>query len=87
MEIDYGDSHKEDTMINKPEEENVENVANDILLSDVPAQEWQREVEKVSSKLKSDFLANHAIGEWRGHIDQIKTYDTVSLWFNQIFIL
>jgi len=77
MEIDYGDNNKEETGTNKIEEEKNENVNNEILTSDIPAQEWQREVEKMSSKLKTDYKTSNIIGEWRGHIEQIKTYDTV----------
>jgi len=80
MEIDYGDNEKEATT-NKQEEANIENTNNEILHSDIPAQEWQREVEKMSSKLKTDYKTNNIIGEWRGHIEQIKNYDTVSLSF------
>ena len=78
MEIDYGDANKDDTNLNKGEEEVQEsNSGNDILQSDIPAQEWQREVEKVSNKLKWEVTSNHPIGEWRGHIEQIKSFDGV----------
>lgn len=77
MEIDYGDNNKEEVSNNKLEEDKQENANNEILSSDIPATEWQREVEKMSSKLKTDYKGSNVIGEWRGHIDQIKTYDTV----------
>ncbi len=77
MEIDFGDNPnvKEEVMNN--EEENTEAMSN-ILYSNVPAEEWQREVEKASSKLKPEGLnMNYTAGEWRGHIDQIKNYNNV----------
>jgi hypothetical protein len=77
MEIDYGDNNKEESSGNKNEEEQNENANNEIVHSEIPAAEWQREVEKMSSKLKTDYKTSNIIGEWRGHIDQIKTYDTV----------
>lgn len=79
MEIDFGDNNnaKEDQQ-EKEEEGNEE--ASNILHSRVTPEEWQREVEKVSAKLKPENLnMNYAAGEWRGHIDQIKNYNTVYL--------
>ncbi len=82
MEIDFGDENRgEET--EKVEEETQDNNGNEILLSDIPGQEWQREVERMSSKLKTDYKTNNIIGEWRGHIEQIKNFDTVRKEFNQ----
>lgn len=75
MEIDFGDKAK-DTGDKKDEEEEKELMSN-IITSDIPAEEWQREVEKVSSKLKFDynnFNLNNA--EWRSHLENIKNFDT-----------
>lgn len=77
MEIDYGDGNKGEVVEDKTEIENSGDQNNEILYSDIPAQEWQREVERMSSKLKTDYKAGNIIGEWRGHIEQIKTFDTV----------
>jgi hypothetical protein len=77
MEIDYGDNNKADEADNKENDEKQDNANSDIIYSEIPLNEWQREVEKMSSKLKIDFKASNLIGEWRGHIDQIKTFDTV----------
>ena len=45
--------------------------------SDIPAEEWQRELEKVSSKLKLDYGNNYNSIEWRAHVDQIKNNEGV----------
>lgn len=74
MEIDFGDKPKNDSS-NKEDESNQEIISN-ILQSDIPAEEWQREVERVSSKLKIDFNNyNLNSSEWRGHLEIIKTHE------------
>jgi translation initiation factor 2 beta subunit (eIF-2beta)/eIF-5 len=48
-------------------------VVSNILTSDIPPDEWQREIERVSSKLKMDYsVSNYSNSEWRAHIEQIK---------------
>ena len=52
-------------------------IVSNILYSDIPADEWQRELERVSAKLKMDYnnsgYSSHTNSEWRGHIEGIKT--------------
>jgi hypothetical protein len=85
MEIDFGDNNNAKNDNNDKEEENNE-INSNILYSNAPVEEWQREVEKMSSKLKPENLnLNYAAGEWRGHIDQIKTYNTVEYVNNEGF--
>ncbi len=85
MEIDYGDNNRGEVATDKlEEEERVEDSNNEIMQSDIPVQEWQREVERMSSKLKTDYKATNIIGEWRGHIEQIKGFDTVKYDFKGI---
>lgn len=77
MEIDFGDITREDKMKNNAADQGQE-IVSDILTSDIPPEEWQREIEKVSSKIKIDYNAsNYSTGEWRAHIDQIKLNETV----------
>ena len=74
MEIDFGDKAKDSGDIK--DEEAGQEIMSNILTSDIPAEEWQREVERVASKLKFDynnFNLNNA--EWRGHLENIKNYD------------
>ena len=81
MEINYGEEGNAKESNTKKEEEDIESQSS-IMHSNVAPEEWQREVEKASSKLKID-NANvaYTTGEWRGHIDQIKTYNTVFIYF------
>jgi hypothetical protein len=90
-EIDYSDyinpntkNTKENQRKNKENEEtkiNEESIR--ILKSDIPAEEWERELEKVSSKLKVNYTENYSIssgiGEWKGRFDQMKTNNNVLL--------
>ena len=77
-EIDYGDEVNE-----KNEAKNAQNQqqadkgvddGSGILFSNISPEEWQRELEKVSSKLKFDYAKINMNGtsEWREHIQQIK---------------
>ena len=70
-EIDYGDNldegeKKEET----GKKEKREDDGNGILYSGTSQEEWQRELEKVSSKLKLDYNNLKSVGsnEWRNHI-------------------
>ena len=74
-EIDYGDNldegeKKED--IGKKEKK--EDDGNGILYSGTTQEDWQRELEKISSKLKLDYNNLKSVGsnEWRNHIQTIK---------------
>ena len=77
-EIDYGDevNEKNDTK-NAPNPQSNDKGVDDgsgILFSNISPEEWQRELEKVSSKLKFDYAKVNMNGtsEWREHIQQIK---------------
>jgi hypothetical protein len=49
-----------------------------ILQPSIPPEDFQREIEKVSSKLKMDYTTNaYNSVEWRSHVEQIKTNETV----------
>lgn len=74
MEIDFGDKmNKED---DKKENENDQEIISNILQSDIPTEEWQREVERVASKLKIDYNNfNYNNAEWRNHLENIKNHD------------
>ena len=73
-DIDFGD-RAQDTV----KSENVEQEAvSEILKPSISPEDFQREVEKVSSKLKMDYSTKaYSSVEWRSHIDQIKTNETV----------
>jgi hypothetical protein len=77
MEIDFGDNKKEEKNTKNKDEDNNEEIVSDILTSDIPAEEWQREVEKVSSKLKVDYSSKYITGEWRSHMEQLKNNEIV----------
>jgi hypothetical protein len=73
QEIDFGDKVKNDDKLNK---ENEELIMSNILKSDIPLEEWKREVERVSSKLKIDYNNSNIFNtEWRGHVENIKKHD------------
>jgi hypothetical protein len=80
-EIDYGDDSKGIKDSNNNQIDNYDNnneIVQAILTSNIPAEEWNREVERVSAKLRSDFFKNadkYAVAEWRNHIDQIKGFE------------
>jgi hypothetical protein len=77
MEINFGE--KEEEKQNKNDREEIINKElTNILTSDIVPEEWQRELEKVSSKLKMDYnTMNFNTVEWRSHIEQIKTNEAV----------
>ena len=73
QEIDFGDKAKDE---DKKNEENEQEIMSNILKSDIPMEEWKREVERVSSKLKIDYNNfNLFNSEWRGHVESIKKHD------------
>jgi len=81
MEIDYGDKVNEDINDDYDEEQKEKDqVVSNILESEIPKEDWVREVEKIASKLKK---VDHTSGgsynttEWRTHTEQIKGYDNV----------
>ena len=79
-EIDYGDetnekSETKPTANNNPNaQENTMDDGSGILFSNISQEEWQRELEKVSSKLKFDYakINMNATSEWREHIPSNK---------------
>jgi len=73
MDIDFGDVRKEE--VKKDDEENEGGNPTAILSSNVSEEEWKREVERVSGKLKLEGTSNYTTGEWRGHIEQVKNYN------------
>ena len=60
--------------INNKEKEKGLDDGSGILFSNISPEEWQRELEKVSSKLKFDYgrINMNGTSEWREHIQQIK---------------
>ncbi len=77
-EIDYGDQitgdeKKQSTTNNAKEVEQVDD-GTGIMFSGTSQEDWQRELEKVSMKLKLEYGKVNANGtsEWREHIQQIK---------------
>ena len=77
-EIDYGDDingdeKKANNAKNAKEKEEKDDGIG-IMYSGTTQEDWQRELEKVSSKLKIEYGKINANGssEWRGHIQQIK---------------
>jgi hypothetical protein len=80
-EIDYGDDSKciKDANINQSDlDQNNNEIVQGILTSNISAEEWNREVERVSTKLRPDFFKNannYTIAEWRNHLDQIKGFE------------
>ena len=75
VKVQKHDNYQDENTENKDDVNDEDD--NGIIHSDIPANEWQREVEKMSIKLKTDYKTVNIIGEWRGHIEQIKTFDTV----------
>ncbi len=72
VEIQYDDEGRGgDNKISNTKDDKNE-VVSEILYSEVPADEWQRELERVSGKLKMDFNNTLNTSEWRSHIDSIK---------------
>ena len=75
-EIDYGDNLNEVKQEEKPKATTdiKDETGFGILYSTTSQEDWQRELEKVSSKLKLDYNALNAFNknEWRNHIQTIK---------------
>ncbi|MCQ2817965.1 MAG: hypothetical protein MJ252_11930 [archaeon] len=77
-EIDYGDNlddEKKEAKANQAEaNKEEEDTGTGILYSGISSEEWQRELEKLASKLKLDYDNLNAYGtsEWRGHIETIQ---------------
>ena len=77
-EIDYGDEANEKnenkTTSNPQTTEKGLDDGSGILFSNISPEEWQRELEKVSSRLKFDYgkINMNGTSEWREHIQQIK---------------
>lgn len=76
-EIDYGDGegvNMNEEKADTKKEEAKDSDGTDILYSGTSQEDWQRELEKVSSKLKLDYNKSNVLGasEWRTHIQQIK---------------
>ena len=77
-EIDYGDEANEKNESNAAQNPQTNEKGMDdgsgILYSNINSEDWQRELEKVSSKLKFDYAKINMNGtsEWREHIQQIK---------------
>ena len=77
-EIDYGDDingeEKKTTNVKSTKEGEQPDDGTGILFSGTTQEDWQRELEKVSMKLKIEYGKINANGtsEWREHIQQIK---------------
>jgi predicted nucleic acid-binding Zn-ribbon protein len=76
-EIDYGDDINGDDK--KPTKDNKEggekqDDGTEIMFSGITQEDWTRELEKVSMKLKLEYgkINSNGSSEWRGHIQQIK---------------
>ena len=76
-EIDYGDDINEDkkqTNSTTAKESEQQDDGTGIMYSGTTQEDWQRELEKVSMKLKFDYgkINSNGNSEWREHIQQIK---------------
>ena len=76
-EIDYGDDINDDkkqTNANTAKEIEQQDDGTGIMYSGTTQEDWQRELEKVSMKLKFDYgkINSNGNSEWREHIQQIK---------------
>ena len=77
-EIDYGDDingEEKKTVNEKNKKDNEEkDDGTGIMFSGTTQEDWQRELEKVSMKLKLDYgkINTNGTSEWREHIQQIK---------------
>ena len=77
-EIDYGDDvngdEKKATNANNSKEGVQEDDGTGIMFSGTTQEDWQRELEKVSMKLKIEYgkINSNGNSEWREHITQIK---------------
>ena len=77
-EIDYGDDVNQDEKkaanANTAKEGEQQDDGTGIMFSGTTQEDWQRELEKVSMKLKFDYgkINSNGNSEWREHIQQIK---------------
>ena len=77
-EIDYGDDingdEKKATNATSTKEAQQQDDGTGIMFSGTTSEDWQRELEKVSMKLKIDYgkINSNGNSEWREHITQIK---------------
>lgn len=78
MEIDFGDKKKRNNVDEIENEEQLMNEDTNIVKADYTAEEWQRELEKMSSKLKLDNNVSFNKEEWRGRLENLKQFDTVT---------
>lgn len=85
-EIDYGDEEAETITnsavpVSKEAEKKKEQASDQgILYPTIRVQEWLRECEKVSSKLKIDYkTSQYNSTEWRGHFEQCRSLNNVYL--------
>lgn len=66
MEIDYEENEIQENKAERIEQDKA------VLFSAIPSQQWQREKEKVSAKLKIEYKSsNYGMSEWRSHFDQM----------------
>ena len=73
QEIDFGDKTNDE---DKKNDENEQEIMSSILKSDIPSEEWKREVERISKNLKLDYNNfNLFNSEWRGHVEGIKKHE------------
>ena len=73
-EIDYGEEATGEEKKKEKETKEEEDDGTNILFSGTDAEDWHRELEKVSNKLKIDYKSLNPNGnsEWRAHINKIK---------------
>lgn len=79
-EIDFGDDSRgiKDANNIEAESDDKNDIVQIVLTSNISPDEWNREVERVSSKLRSETTkntANYNLAEWRNHVDQIKNFE------------
>ncbi len=74
VEIQYDDEGQgsESKTLSALNNDDKTEIVSEILSSDIPADEWQRELERVAGKLKLDYNNTFTSSEWRTHIDNIK---------------
>jgi hypothetical protein len=77
-DIDFGD-RAQDTMMKS--DNNEQEAVSEILQPSIPPEDFQREIEKVSSKLKMDYNTNiYNSVEWRSHVEQIRNNEGVWIY-------
>jgi hypothetical protein len=77
MEIDYGDnldSENKEKEKKEVEQENQDDDVNSIVYSGISSEDWQRELERLSSKLKLDYdnLSSMNSQEWKSRIETLR---------------